>query len=103
MHEYKNPKFSTPDGRIDVDKNHPVFGWIPHTVDATENPEFYAEIIAAGGIAAYVAPPPYVAPPDPILEALDEIAKALPKARRDVVKAKLYQARGKRTIERVTL
>ena len=101
--EFRKPQFSTPDGRIDVEINHPDFGWIPHTVDATENPEFHAEITAAGGIAGYVATPVYVDPPDPIIEALEEIAKTLPQANRDIVTAKLDQARGKRKIERVTL
>jgi len=90
---YRNVK-QVSGGRIDVEINHPVFGWIPHTVDASENPEFHAEITAAGGIAGYVAPAPYVAPPDPILEALDEIAKTLPQGQRNSVMAKLDQARG---------
>ena len=100
--KYRNAKYVS-GGRIDVEINDPVFGWIPHTVDASENPEFHDKITAAGGIAAYVAPPPFVEVPNPILEALDEISKTLPKAQRDVVTAKLDQARGKRKIERVTL
>lgn len=59
MGEYRNPCF-TRDGLIDVEINHPVYGWIPFTVNPADTgaafdvAAFDAEIRAAGGIAPYV-------------------------------------------------
>jgi hypothetical protein len=51
-------------GTIDCEIEHPVYGWIPFTAspDDTEQngKDIYAAIIAAGNIAAYVAPTPVV-------------------------------------------
>ncbi len=61
--EYRNPAF-TADGRIDVEINHPVYGWIPFTADAADTGAAFdvasldAEIRAAGVIAPYVPPQP---------------------------------------------
>jgi len=32
INEYKNPRKISEDGAIDVDINHPLFGWIPFTL-----------------------------------------------------------------------
>lgn len=61
--EYRNPSF-TASGRIDCEINHPVFGWIPFTLDASDAgtefdaAELDAAIRATGGIAAYAPPLP---------------------------------------------
>lgn len=57
--EYRNPKFNR-HGTIDCEINHPVFGWMKTTTspDDAERIDLYNEIVAAGGIAAYVAPTP---------------------------------------------
>lgn len=63
---YRNPAYNS-HGTIDCEINHPVYGWIPFTVDPTDTgAEFdvailHADIIAADTagtlkIAAYVAP-----------------------------------------------
>lgn len=54
--EFSNPVFNAV-GTIDCDINHPDFGWIPYTCSDVENPEFYAELLAAGP-AAYVPQDP---------------------------------------------
>lgn len=62
--EFRNPIY-TADGRIDVEVNHPLFGWIPSTVSPNddETAEIYALALVAG-------PAPYVAPlPPPITNA----------------------------------
>jgi hypothetical protein len=58
--QYKNPTF-TETGAIDCDINHPAHGWIPFTA-SPDDPEkhgrdLHKAILAAGGVAAYVAPP----------------------------------------------
>ena len=59
--EYRNPAF-TASGRIDCEINHPVLGWIPFTLDASDTgtefdaAELDAEIRAAGNIAPYAPP-----------------------------------------------
>lgn len=54
--EFRNPIY-TADGRIDVEVNHPRFGWIPSTVspDDAGTSDTYDLALAAG-------PAPYVAP-----------------------------------------
>lgn len=63
MMNYRNPVF-TADGRIDCEIQHPVYGWIPFTVDPADSGAKFdvaaldAAIRAAGGIAPYVPPDP---------------------------------------------
>jgi hypothetical protein len=58
--DYKNPIF-TDTGAIDCEINHPQYGWIPFTASPDDSEkhgrDLYAAILAAGGVAAYVAPP----------------------------------------------
>lgn len=57
--EFRNPKYSAPDNStIDMEVNHPMFGWIPFTT-TPEGPEpYYKELwdaaIATGNVAPYV-------------------------------------------------
>jgi hypothetical protein len=57
---YRNSTF-TKSGAIDCEINHPQNGWIPFTASPADNEkhgrDLYAAILAAGGVAAYVAPP----------------------------------------------
>lgn len=61
----KNPKY-TIDHNIDLEINHPEFGWIPFTASPNDVEEIgrnlYSQAISGefGPIAAYVPPPPYV-------------------------------------------
>jgi hypothetical protein len=48
----------TKDGRITCMVEHRQHGWIPITIDADGYPDLFAEIEAAGDVAAYVAPAP---------------------------------------------
>lgn len=54
--EFRNPVFNE-FGTIDCEINHPVYGWIPTTASPTDGPtkELHEQMIAAGGIAPYVA------------------------------------------------
>jgi hypothetical protein len=58
--EYKSAKF-TKSGAIDCEKLHPKFGWIPFTASPDDSEkhgrDLFELITAAGGVAAYVAPP----------------------------------------------
>lgn len=80
--EYRNPIF-TASGRIDCEISHPVYGWLPFTVDPADVGADFdvagldAAIRAAGGIAAY-------APPDPA---------ALLAAERATMRCSRFQAR----------
>lgn len=66
---YRNPIFNAV-GTVDCEFEHPVYGWIPTTASPNDLPtaELYKQIIAAGGIK------PYVAPPAPDLSAIDTAA-----------------------------
>jgi hypothetical protein len=61
----KNPKH-TSDQTIDLDIEHPEFGWIPFTASPNDVEEkgrdLYAQAIAGdfGPVAAYVPPPPHI-------------------------------------------
>ena len=57
--EFRNPEY-TADGRIKCEINHKAFGWIPFTASPDDAPSaaLFAEIVEAGGIAAYAAPTP---------------------------------------------
>lgn len=59
--QYRNPAYNAL-GTIDVEIDHPVFGWIPFTAspDDAAGKDIYAAAIAAGNIAAYVALDPIV-------------------------------------------
>lgn len=58
---YRNPKY-TASAAIDVEINHPQFGWILFTADPDDTENFgrdlFAEIETDGGVAAYVPPAP---------------------------------------------
>lgn len=56
--EYRNPIY-TATGDINCEIEHWRFGWIPFTASANDtiSATLFAEIVAAGGIAPYVAPP----------------------------------------------
>lgn len=65
MYECKNPRYSTPDhSLVDLEFNHPEFGWIPFTASPDDveqhGRDIYAAAIAGeyGPVAHYVAPPP---------------------------------------------
>jgi len=51
--EFRNPAYNA-FGTIDCEINHPVYGWIPHTIAADENPELQKDAIAAGPLS-YIA------------------------------------------------
>lgn len=59
--EFRNPQFSNAEGTaIDVEINHPRFGWIPFTATPYDYEDhgraIYDEALAAGDIAAFVPP-----------------------------------------------
>lgn len=62
MIEFRNPAFNVA-GTIDVEFNHPDFGWIPFTASPDDNTEYgpaiYAEAIQ-GDVAEYVPPEPVI-------------------------------------------
>ncbi|RUT80940.1 MULTISPECIES: hypothetical protein [unclassified Mesorhizobium] len=68
--EYRNPTYNT-NGGIDMEVDHPAFGWIPFTA-SPEDPEELGRTLFEDtkGTAA-----PYVAPPAPTVE---EIRAAMP-------------------------
>jgi hypothetical protein len=57
--EYRKTKYNQ-QGTIDAEVNHPQFGWIPTTLDPTDdveaNVELYHKILAEATVAPYVAP-----------------------------------------------
>lgn len=59
MFDVRNPKYNHR-GTIDVEFNHPEYGWIETTLDPTDivgyNVEMYNQVLAVGGIASYVPP-----------------------------------------------
>lgn len=59
--DWRNPKYNQ-FGTIDIEVNHPRFGWIPFTAEPTDpeqsGRDLHATVLAAGGIAPYVAPTP---------------------------------------------
>lgn len=59
--EFKNAQYNK-FGTIDCDINHPVYGWVPFTASPDDVEPLGAEIhqaaLDAGGVAAYVEPPP---------------------------------------------
>lgn len=54
---YRNEKYNE-DGTLDCEIDHPEFGWIPTTLSGSdaETTELFAQIVAAGNVAPYVAP-----------------------------------------------
>jgi hypothetical protein len=61
MMDYRNPVYNAA-GTIDCEIDHPVYGWIPFTAspDDTAGKDIYDAAVAAGNVAAYVAPDPVV-------------------------------------------
>lgn len=72
----RNAKYNS-DGSIDLEINHPLYGWIPFTARPDDEEDHGRAIHAAalagdfGSIAAYVPPPP---PDPPSIEELRENA-----------------------------
>ncbi|RUU79037.1 hypothetical protein [Mesorhizobium sp. M7A.F.Ca.MR.362.00.0.0] len=68
--EYRNSAYNS-DGGIDMEINHPAFGWIPFTATAGDSEQLGRDLydLAAGTAAAYVPPPPPTA---------DELREAMP-------------------------
>src|SRR5690625_665490 len=65
MYECKNPQYAAPDNSlIDLELNHPEFGWIPFTASPDDTEQHGRDIYAAaisgeyGPIAPYVEPDP---------------------------------------------
>lgn len=56
MMEWRNAQFNATGG-IDLEANHPRFGWIPMTCAATDEATAALFAAAEGEAAAYVAPP----------------------------------------------
>ena len=59
---YRNAHYINPNGLIDCEINHPVYGWIPYTLDPSDtdmtvnNDELLAAMESAGDVSAYVTP-----------------------------------------------
>lgn len=72
--EFRNPKF-TKEGRIDIELNHPEYGWIPFTADPDDVEQHCRDLYAA---ALEVGPAAYEPPPPPVLsnEEMEEIVRA---------------------------
>ena len=47
MYKFRNPKY-TADGRIDVEIDHPDLGWVPFTIDPSEQPVMQQQALSAG-------------------------------------------------------
>lgn len=63
LYEFRNPVWANAEHtKIDIEINHPDFGWIPFTASPTDVEEhgrdLYAAALEAGNIGPYVAPPP---------------------------------------------
>jgi hypothetical protein len=63
--DFRNAKYSNADNTIiDMEIDHPVYGWIPFSANADDveslGKEMFDAAVAAGNIAAYVAPIPVV-------------------------------------------
>ena len=75
--EWKNPIYNRI-GTIDVDINHPDFGWIPFTASPDDpmayGKDIYEHVLASGVPIAPYVPPPEAPPPPP---SLDEQVAAL--------------------------
>jgi hypothetical protein len=59
MMQWRNPVYAA-DGRINVEVNHPTFGWVPFTASPNDVEAHGREIFAAaseGPVAPYVPPP----------------------------------------------
>lgn len=61
MIEYRNPTYNRLD-TIDVEINHPIYGWIPFTAAPDDVEEFGRDIFAAASLGNVG---PYVPPPEP--------------------------------------
>ena len=60
--EFRNPRY-TKDGRIDIELNHPEYGWIPFTSDPNDVEAHCRELFAS---AKALGPAPYEPPPLPV-------------------------------------
>ena len=62
----KNPQYSSPDkSTIDVDLNHPEYGWIPFTASPDDSEQIGQDIFHAAQAGEYGPIADYVAPPAP--------------------------------------
>lgn len=87
MLNFRNPVYSSADGQqIDMEIEHPVFGWIPYTAraDAAEqiNRDMYAAALL-GEVSAYTPLPP----PSPLSEPLSRLTFWLAAAEIGLTKA----------------
>lgn len=61
MIEYRNARFNYA-GTIDLEFNHPIYGWLPHTASPDDPEEhtrwLYEAALASGEVTPYVAPVP---------------------------------------------
>lgn len=73
-------------GSIDLEIEHPEYGWIPFTADSNDpaGADIYAAALAGqyGPVAAYVAPPP---PPPPTQNQIDAMRRAAYQAEADPI------------------
>lgn len=59
---YRDAKYINDRGWIDCEIEHPIYGWIPYTLDPADvdmtinNDELLAAMLLAGDVAAYVPP-----------------------------------------------
>lgn len=61
--EYRNPVYSHPaQATIDMEINHPTFGWLPFTASPNDDIEYgrelFATAVASGTVAPYTPPTP---------------------------------------------
>ena len=100
---WRNAK-KTRDGKIDVELEHPSYGWVPFTIDPADKgaefdvAELYRDVMASGNVAEFVppAPTPVEPPRDPLVETVQMLVDALPLERRAPAAAKLAEARARR-------
>jgi hypothetical protein len=67
MAQARNARF-TADGRIDLEIEHPVYGWIPFTADPNDVEEHGRQLFEAAYRGDYGTVEPYSLPPPPTLE-----------------------------------
>jgi hypothetical protein len=76
----RNPQYNA-FGTIDLEIDHPQYGWIPFTAspDDPGGADIYAQAIAGefGDVAEYVAPPPPPPPPPPSVVSMRQARLAL--------------------------
>lgn len=87
----RNAKYNA-DGSIDLEIEHPVYGWIPFTASASDPETYGREIFAEAQAGDYGAVAAYVAPPEPTMEELLEKERAAMVVSRFQARAALHVA-----------